>query len=89
MDFESAYREIFRSTSNLRFVQVLKVAILGELGLGEQAAPIIETLLESNPDIKATFYPWLENLGWAKPLVQALAESLTKAGLVVDELSTK
>lgn len=83
-EFERAHQEMLRSTSDLRFVLVLKAAVLGKLGMRKEAAPVIDRLLRTNPDIRETFYPWLNDIGWAKPLVREIDDGLAKAGLIVD-----
>lgn len=83
-EFQKAHRWIQKTTSDLRFVLVLKTAIAGKLGMEDEASAFAERLLRSNPDIKETFYPWLGDLGWEYPLVREVADGLAKAGLVVD-----
>lgn len=80
-DFELARQQIMRSSSDLRLVLVLKAAILGKLDRKDEAAPVIAELLRTNPDIQDTFYPWLANLGWSEPVINLVADGLTRAGL--------
>ncbi|QDY69419.1 tetratricopeptide repeat protein [Qingshengfaniella alkalisoli] len=89
-DHESAYRLMSRSTSNQLFVLLVKVAIMGKLGLEEDAAPIVEKLVATHPDIREAFYPWFSGLNWVDPLLADLADGLAKAGLVVkaDQLAS-
>lgn len=83
-DYVQAYREMLQITSDLRFALVLKIAVLGKLDKTTEAAPVIRKLMETNPDIKTTFYPWLNEIGWDKQLVRDIGDGLAKAGLVVD-----
>lgn len=80
-DYERAYQEIMRSSSGLKFVLVLKAAILGKLDRKDEAAPLINQILHREPDISQTLQPWLVDLGWADPVILDVADGLTKAGL--------
>ncbi|MCI1002567.1 hypothetical protein HWD97_21045 [Ochrobactrum sp. C6C9] len=82
-EYEQAYHELSWSTSNLRFVHVLKAAILGKLKRQEEAAAAVSELIATNPDIKETFFSWLSEIGWERPLVDEIADGLAKAGLIV------
>lgn len=82
-DYENAHRQISRATSDLRFVLVLRAAILGKLGMTDQASVVVDKLVATNPDIKETFYPWLSNLSWGEALIHEVADGLEKAGLVM------
>lgn len=82
-EYEQAHRQILRATSDLRFVLALKAAILGKLHMTEEAAPVIDELLATNPDIKETLYPWLTDIGWTEPLVLEVADGLAEAGLII------
>jgi len=83
-DYETARGEILRTTSDQRYVLIIKAAILGKLGLTKEARPVIAALVASDPDIKHTFYPWLTELNWARPLIVNIANGLAGAGLDVD-----
>lgn len=82
-EYEHAYRETQRITSRQRFVLALKVAVLGKLGMREEATPIIEELVSDNPDIKETLYSWLTSIGWVEPVMLEFADGLAKGGLIV------
>lgn len=82
--YEQAHGQMLRATSNLRFVLVLRAAILGKLNMADEAAPVIDKLVATNPDIKETFYPWLTGISWAEPLILEIADGLARAGLVVN-----
>ena len=82
-NFEQAHQEIMRSDSELRFVLMLKAAILGKLGQKDEAAPVIIKLLKTNPDFQETFHSWLIDLGWSESVIRELADGLSKAGLAL------
>ncbi|MFL1404674.1 tetratricopeptide repeat protein [Marinobacter sp. M1N3S26] len=83
-EYERAYQEIVRTGSRQRYVLTLKVAIFGKMGMVEEAQPVIDELVENNPDIRETYYPWLAELSWEHPLLLDIADGLARAGLIVN-----
>ena len=83
-EYEQAWRQLQRSTSNLPFVHVMKIAVLGKLGRADEATSEIETIFKMNPDIKTNFYSWLTGVSWDSSLVLDVADGLDKASLKVD-----
>lgn len=83
-DYEQAYRESLRITSDLRFTLVIKAAVLGKINRIDDAVPVIRELVAAYPDIKKSFYGWLTGIAWAEPLIRDIADGLAKAELVVD-----
>lgn len=82
-DFEQAWREALRTTSDQRYVLVLKIAILGKLGRAEEAQPFIRRLLDADPNFRDTYYAWLSERSWAHSVAIDMADGLKKANLAV------
>ena len=83
-DYEQAYRLMARPTSDQLYVLLLKAAAMGKMGMKEEAAPVVNRLVSTYPDIRERFYPWLSGLNWCDPLLAELADGLATAGLIVE-----
>lgn len=82
-EYEQARRQILRMPSDQPYELLIKAAISGKLGKLDEAKPVINKLMEINPEIREVFYPWLIDISWAEPVVLEIADGLAKAGLVV------
>ena len=64
-------------------VQMLKVAVFGQMGRADEAAKAMQELLRSRPGFEQYFRPTMRRWQIAPPLVASLQAGLEKAGLKI------
>ena len=70
-----------RGPTHCYCVQMLKVAVFGQLGRADEAAKAMQELLHSRPGFEQYFRPTMRRWQIAPPLVASLQAGLEKAGL--------